>query len=198
MSPRHRSIEHPHSGFILVSPLFSHLFFLQALTGITSPHAHVRHACLDSLASIPSLASSSVPPSDDIACTLWLAMHDPVEANAKAAEDVWDLYNHDLGGGYATKLTAHLTSPHGSVRQAAASAVAGAMDEYQATVPETLSSLFALFIRESPVGRVAPGGDTRWYGREGVALTLKEGADVLTNRDLPVVATFLISRALVS
>jgi hypothetical protein len=156
----------------------------------------VRHACLDSLSSIPSLASSSVPPSDDIACTLWLAMHDPVEANAKAAEGVWDLYNHDLGPGYAPKLTLHLANPHESVRQAAASALAAAMDEYQETVPETLSSLFSLFIRETPVGRAA-GGDARWYGREGVALTLKEAADVLTNRDLPVVATFLISRALV-
>lgn len=40
--------------------------------------------------------------------------------------------------------------------------------------------------------------DAGWLGRQGVALALHSSADVLRTKDLPVVMTFLISRALVS
>jgi hypothetical protein len=39
--------------------------------------------------------------------------------------------------------------------------------------------------------------DAGWLGRQGVALGLHSAADVLRTKDLPVVMTFLISRALV-
>lgn len=39
--------------------------------------------------------------------------------------------------------------------------------------------------------------DAGWLGRQGVALALHSAADVLRTKDLPVVMTFLISRALV-
>ena len=39
--------------------------------------------------------------------------------------------------------------------------------------------------------------DAGWLGRQGIALALHSAADVLRTKDLPVVMTFLISRALV-
>lgn len=39
--------------------------------------------------------------------------------------------------------------------------------------------------------------DAGWFGRQGIALALYSAADVLRTKDLPVVMTFLISRALV-
>lgn len=41
------------------------------------------------------------------------------------------------------------------------------------------------------------GCDSLWLGRQGIALALHSAADILRTKDLPVVMTFLISRALV-
>lgn len=60
---------------------------------------------------------------------------------------------------------------------------------------ETLSTLFSLYIRDTGTGDGS--ADAGWLGRQGVALALHSAADVLRTKDLPVVMTFLISRALV-
>lgn len=59
----------------------------------------------------------------------------------------------------------------------------------------TVSALFAEYSRHTPVGRM--GEDGEWRAREGVALTLQAAADVLTSRDIEMVTTFLMGRALV-
>jgi len=61
---------------------------------------------------------------------------------------------------------------------------------------DALSTLFALYIRD--LGPGVEFGDAHWLGRQGIALALHSIADVLASKDLPVVMTFLISRALVS
>lgn len=61
---------------------------------------------------------------------------------------------------------------------------------------ESLSTLFSLYIRDAAFGE--DNADARWIGRQGIALALHAAADVLRTKDLPVVMTFLISRALVS
>lgn len=61
---------------------------------------------------------------------------------------------------------------------------------------ESLATLFSLYIRDSGVG--ANSIDSGWLGRQGTALALHAAADVLRTKDLPVVMTFLISRALVT
>ncbi|GBG78816.1 hypothetical protein CBR_g28040 [Chara braunii] len=165
-----------------------------ALDGLYSSHSHVRAACLDSLEFIPALESGRAPPNSAVASALWMAMHDPDEQNTQAGEDIWDMYGHSLGTDYAQGLTKALSHPNLNVRQAAAGGLAAAMETYPATVAETLSALFSLYIRDVPVGR--GDHDPSWEGREGVALALKACAKELTTRDLPAVATFLISRAL--
>lgn len=60
---------------------------------------------------------------------------------------------------------------------------------------ETLSTLFSLYVKYLP--STYRQSDPFWTARQGVALALTAAADVLTTKDLPVVATFLISRALV-
>lgn len=55
--------------------------------------------------------------------------------------------------------------------------------------------MFSLYIRDA--GLVEDNVDSGWLGRQGVALALHSAADVLRTKDLPVVVTFLISRALV-
>lgn len=61
---------------------------------------------------------------------------------------------------------------------------------------DTLSTLFSLYIRD--LGAGVEFGDIHWLGRQGVALALHSLADILGSKDLPVVMTFLISRALVN
>jgi hypothetical protein len=53
-----------------------------------------------------------------------------------------------------------------------------------------------LYIRD--LGPGVEFGDTNWIGRQGIALALHSVADVLGSKDLPIIMTFLISRALVS
>lgn len=60
---------------------------------------------------------------------------------------------------------------------------------------ESLSTLFSLYIHD--VGFGEDNIDAGWLGRQGIALALHSAADVLRTKDLPVVMTFLISRALV-
>jgi ABC-type cobalamin transport system ATPase subunit len=67
---------------------------------------------------------------------------------------------------------------------------------FNASMQETLSTLFLMYIRDLSNG--LDSADSCWLGRQGVALALLSAADVLTSKDLPVVMTFLISRALVS
>lgn len=60
---------------------------------------------------------------------------------------------------------------------------------------DTLPTLFNLCTRD--LGGGDQTADSLWLGRQGVALALHSAADVLRTKDLPVVMTFLISRALV-
>lgn len=69
-------------------------------------------------------------------------------------------------------------------------------DDYMGSWQDTLSTLFSLYIRD--LGPGVEFGDMHWLGRQGIALALHSVADVLGSKDLPVVMTFLISRALVS
>eukprot|EP00850_Spirogloea_muscicola_P013326 SM000090S24288 [mRNA] locus=s90:11304:31514:- [translate_table: standard] len=172
---------------------------LKVLEGVYAEKEHVRGACLDAASLVPALRQGKVAEDPAITTALWLALHDPEEHNVEAAEVLWDMYRHELGPDYAPRLVAALAHAHLDVRMAAARALAAAMDEQPTTVQETLSALFALYTQaaasmqlESATGRREPA----WATREGVGLALKEAADVITSRDLPVVATFLISRAL--
>ncbi|XP_048421585.1 protein ILITYHIA-like isoform X2 [Pyrus x bretschneideri] len=75
-----------------------------------------------------------------------------------------------------------------------AEALAAALDECPDSIQESLSTLFSLYIRDA--GLTKENVDTGWLGRQGVALALHSSADVLGTIDVPVVMTFLISRAL--
>lgn len=166
----------------------------EALSGVFSEHAHVRTACLSCVKLVPSFAKREVPPDRVVATRIWMALYDQDSKCAEIAEELWDLYPHELGSDYATSLLTPIGHPNLNVRHAAAGAIAAAMDEYISTVPETLSSLFSLYVRDLPIGYGEV--DPTWHSRQGVALALHAAADILTDRDLPVVATFLISRAL--
>lgn len=140
------------------------------------------------------------------------------------AEDVWDRYNYDFGRDYSG-LFQSLSHVNYNVRVAAAEALAALLDENPDTIQvngnyvnycneawgrrlsyknllfvylffqESLSTLFSLYIRD--VGFGDNNIDAGWLGRQGIALALHSAADVLRTKDLPVVMTFLISRALV-
>ena len=141
-----------------------------------------------------------------------------MQSVAEAAEDLWDRYGFDFGTDFSGLYKA-LSHVNYNVRLAAAEALAAALDEYPDTIQvivvlifdgaisvcilllflshkqESLATLFSLYIRDAgSEGSV----DAGWLGRQGVALALHSAADVLRMKDLPVVMTFLISRALVS
>ncbi|KAL5712127.1 eIF-2-alpha kinase activator GCN1 [Ranunculus cassubicifolius] len=164
-----------------------------ALSGVYAKDVHVRLACLNAVKCIPSVSSRSVPQNAEVATSIWIALHDSEKSVAERAEDIWDRYGNDFGDDYSGLLVA-LSHTNYNVRVAAAEAIATTLDEKPDTVQETLSSLFSLYIRDTATGRDMV--DSHWLGRQGIALTLHSAADVLRGKDLPVVMTFLISRAL--
>ncbi|XP_073263006.1 protein ILITYHIA isoform X7 [Populus alba] len=164
-----------------------------ALYGVYAKDVHVRMACLNAIKCIPAVASRSVPENVEVATSLWIALHDPEKLVAEAAEDIWDRYGHDFGTNYSGLFKA-LSHIDYNVRLAAAEALAAALDENPDTIQESLSTLFSLYIRDAGFGEDTV--DAGWLGRQGIALALHSAADVLRTKDLPVVMTFLISRAL--
>ncbi|XP_073011814.1 protein ILITYHIA isoform X1 [Typha latifolia] len=164
-----------------------------ALCGVYSKHVHVRLACLNAIKCIPSVSGHSMQQNFQVATSLWIALHDPEKAVAELAEEVWDRYAFDFGNDYSGLFEA-LCHINYNVRVAAAEALAAALDESPDTIQDTLSTLFSLYIRD--LGDGVYLADSCWLGRQGVALALHSAADVLRTKDLPVVMTFLISRAL--
>ncbi|CAI5531411.1 unnamed protein product [Closterium sp. Naga37s-1] len=169
-----------------------------ALEGLFAEQAHVREACLEAVKYIPTLAAGKAPQDPYVACAIWMAQYDPEPENAEAAEMVWDMYGHHLGPEYAPNLIVSLGNPSQEVRLAAAEAMAAAMDEYRGTIQASLTSLFSLYVRDAPpqTAMWRPQDDATWHSREGMALAMRAAADVLTTKELPLVATFLISKAL--
>nr|XP_027089601.1 protein ILITYHIA [Coffea arabica] len=164
-----------------------------AMDGIYAKEVHVRMACLNAVKCIPAVSNCSIPESVEVATSIWLALHDPEKSVAEAAEGIWDNYGKEFGADYSGIFKA-LSHVNYNVRVAAAEALAAALDEKPDTIQESLSTLFSLYIRE--VGFGEDNIDAGWLGRQGIALALHSVADVLRTKDLPVVMTFLISRAL--
>ncbi|GAU13582.1 hypothetical protein TSUD_346860 [Trifolium subterraneum] len=162
-----------------------------ALYGVYAKDVHVRMACLNAVKCIPAVSSRSLPQNTEIATSIWIALHDPEKSVAEVAEDIWDHYGFDFGTDFSGIFKA-LSHVNYNVRLAAAEALAAALDEHPDIIQESLSTLFSLYIRDMGNGDV----DADWLGRQGVALALHSAADVLRTKDLPVVMTFLISRAL--
>ncbi|GLT74735.1 hypothetical protein SLA2020_465160 [Shorea laevis] len=164
-----------------------------ALYGIYAKETHVRIACLNAVKCIPAVSNRALEQNVEVATNIWIALHDTVKSIAEAAEDIWDRYGYDFGTDYSGIFKA-LSHINYNVRLAAAEALSAAMDENPETIQETLSTLFSLYIRDA--GFAENNVDASWIGRQGIALALLSVADVLGTKDLPVVMTFLISRAL--
>ncbi|KAL6545243.1 eIF-2-alpha kinase activator GCN1 [Orobanche gracilis] len=164
-----------------------------ALYGVYAKDVHVRIACLNAVKCIPAVSNCLIPQNVEVATSLWVALHDREKSVAEVAEDVWDRYRYDFGTDYSGlfKVLSHVNY---GVRVAAAEALATALDENPDTIQESLSTLFSLYLRH--VGSGEENIDGGWLGRQGIALALLSVADVLHAKDLPVVMTFLISRAL--
>uniref|UniRef100_J3LSA3 TOG domain-containing protein n=1 Tax=Oryza brachyantha TaxID=4533 RepID=J3LSA3_ORYBR len=162
----------------------------QALVGVYAKEVHVRLACLTAIKCIPS---HSVQRDLQVSTSLWIAAHDPEKVVAELAEELWDRFGFDIFTDYSGVFDA-LSHKNYNVRAAAAEALAAALDENPDKMQDTLSTLFSLYIRD--LGPGVEFGDTHWLGRQGIALALHSLADVLGSKDLPVVMTFLISRAL--
>lgn len=164
-----------------------------ALCGVYAEDVHVRMACLNAVKCIPAVANRSLPENVEVATSIWIALHDPEKSIAEAAEDIWDRYGYNFGTDYSGLFKA-LSHCNYNVRLAAAEALAAALDENPDYIQESLSTLFSLYIRDAGIG--GESIDAGWLGRQGIALALHSAADVLRTKDLPVVMTFLISRAL--
>ncbi|CAL4927024.1 unnamed protein product [Urochloa decumbens] len=162
----------------------------QALGGVYAKEVHVRLACLNAIKCVPI---HSVQRDLQVSTSLWIAAHDPEKVVAELAEDLWDRFGFDVIADYSGIFYA-LSHKNYNVRAASAEALAAALDENPGKMQDSLSTLFSLYIRD--LGTGVEFGDTHWLGRQGIALALHSIADVLASKDLPVVMTFLISRAL--
>ncbi|URD74488.1 hypothetical protein MUK42_09064 [Musa troglodytarum] len=166
---------------------------LSALCGVYAKDLHVRLACLNAIKCIPYSPGDPIHVDISVTTKFWIALHDPEKVVTELAEEVWDRYGFEFGTDYSGLLDA-LSHVHYNVRLAAAEALAAALDENPDTIPDTLSALFSLYIQDISTGQDM--ADPSWLGRQGIALALHSAADVFRTKDLPVVMTFLISRAL--
>ena len=66
-----------------------------------------------------------------------------MQSNAESAEEIWDMYNHDLGKDF-TGLFKALSHDNYNVRMAASMGLAAAMDEYPDSVQ--VLRLFTTFL----------------------------------------------------
>ncbi|CAN6297987.1 unnamed protein product [Urochloa humidicola] len=162
----------------------------QALVGVYAKEVHVRLACLNAIKCVPI---HSVQRDLQVSTSLWIAAHDPDKVVAELAEELWDRFGFDVIADYSGIFDA-LSHKNYNVRAASAEALAAALDENPDKMQDSLSTLFSLYIRD--LGTGVEFGDAHWLGRQGIALALHSIADVLASKDLPVVMTFLISRAL--
>ncbi|XP_078182456.1 putative protein kinase regulator ILITHYIA isoform X2 [Carex rostrata] len=164
-----------------------------ALGGVYAKDLHVRISCLNAIKCIPISSVRSQPQNLQVVTSLWIALHDPEKGVTQLAEELWDKFGFEMGIDYSGIFDGLCHSNY-NVRAAAAEALAAVLDEHPSTMQETLSTLFSMYIRD--LGNGLDLTDSCWLGRQGVALALLSAADVLTTKDLPVVMTFLISRAL--
>jgi len=171
--------------------LSSPVHVMTALQGVVSQFASVRGACLHSLSQLdPGLLAVSEDETEaaslmqcEISARLYLACHDPEsEQNAESADDVLSSSERVLPPGYAEILLSYMSPLFApTIREAAALAIADAMDEFADTAQTTLSHLFSHF-----------GKCVLAEGRCGVARTLLHAARDLNPRTLPLIPAFLI------
>eukprot|EP00899_Mesostigma_viride_P018162 jgi/Mesvir1/26347/Mv22521-RA.1 len=194
-----------------------------ALAGLLYDQALVRSSCLQACKCVPPLAAGEVPEDARVSALLWMACYDSNEQNMEHADEVYDMYGHDLSSATTAALVTLLSNQHGSVRLAAAKGLAAAMEDYPETAQESLQALFKCYRdclpkalppapKPAPLAPLAgkggpivisietgppqPPPPDKWEGREGVALALRECVRAVTPADLPGVITFLISTAL--
>jgi hypothetical protein len=186
--------------------------------GLESEFRAVRAAALAALAAAPPILDDDG--SNSAAAVLFLARHDPDEANRAAANGVWEAYGlaeTDLAELVPpVAILGYLSHPAASVRDAAVGAFADAVAALDSGVAPVLAKLFAAFSANAPKAEVAklddpfaemdrkrPGGGAGGgdgggarhpgnpQGRAAIMRALGAVAPSLTARDLPLVSTFL-------
>ena len=152
-----------------------------AFDGLLSSSPEARLAVLTILPSHPSVTSGAAAASPPLAARLFVATHDPVEANAASASQLWSLSGAALADGYTGELLPFLALPSADVRRASARALAHAMSLHPTSVQPTLAKLFGFY------------SDSRQPEARGACVeVLLHAAPSLTARDLPLVLTFLL------
>lgn len=183
----------------------SSMLLSQVLAGIVSGKSSVREASLSALEQMPALSQPNVacPRNAVLGRTLWLAINDPDEENARLGCDLWDNYAHPLDTlNDAVALLNLLAHAEKDVRIMAANAIAGCVGGVQNTkarnsiIPQTftlylknLSKLYGGLAPEPeadpkssvPKQRRHPRGsesekeivDKGWCARHGTALVLR-------------------------
>jgi len=150
-----------------------------AFDGLLSPSPQARTAALSALSSIPEVCSEGLR-HPGLMIRLFVAVHD-TEVNAEKARAVWDRCPRTLPDTYAAEMLPLLSRGSQAVRTAAGTAMVEAMRQLPHTTQPTLARLFGFYSDcKLPDGRL-----------EAVRV-VRAAAALLTQRDLPVVCTFII------
>ncbi|KAK9804294.1 hypothetical protein WJX72_005256 [[Myrmecia] bisecta] len=155
-----------------------------ALQGLLAAAPNVRAAALEALSSVPCLAQGACPHSLDVTSVLWLACHDPNQANALTSHQVWQTSECCLGSEFVSCLMGYLGHAHADVRSAAAAALAAGIKERPAAMSQALDVLTDSYSH----------GSVR--AREGAALALKACANLLTATEVPRALDLLLGQGL--
>jgi len=189
----------------------------QVLKGLVSGKSSVREATLEALERLPELIQRQCKRDALLGQRLWLAMHDVDETLSEIAQSLWNNYGHQLSLPEDVPALLELVAANERDIRVATSRSLGSVLGGGNNAKErnlAIAKLFKIYLSSIPrkeevdpraVRRTrggAPGKspviDDRWFAREGVALTLGELAtrDALSQKDFPVVFTFLAAKGL--
>ncbi|CAG8555168.1 3621_t:CDS:10, partial [Cetraspora pellucida] len=167
------------------------------LTGLLSPEAFVRHACLQAL---NNLDITDI----DFSCELWIACHDEDEHNAKLAIALWESNGMDVEPSYNVELLPYLIHEEKYVRECAAKSIGNASKYFPDSIADTLALIYEQYKEKAkPVqpeydefGILIPESlnkEDPWEARVGLALSLGTLAQNLRPMDLKPLFEFLIN-----
>ncbi|TGZ81351.1 ARM repeat-containing protein [Ascodesmis nigricans] len=165
------------------------------IDGTISPEVSVRTATLQAIDSEIDLSDM------EFSEKIWIACHDEVDENRELALSIWDSTPLETKEDSALAMIPYLSSQDKQLRGAAARALAEAVENHSSVNPQVLDALITLYREKAkpPAPQVDKFGLTRnveikdpWEARHGVALALKELADVFEGTKLLEFSRFLI------
>lgn len=149
----HEKPRYAHQALLALEPLCAGMSLeeLRCLErGVLHPNEEVRQGVLDSMLKAPVLTFAPTRYDPTIQILIYMATHDPVEALAEKADELFERYGHPLRGTFYEQLFPYLSSPEDNVRELALRAFKSALARFPEKVGEIADELVKNYAANLP------------------------------------------------